>query len=75
MFICRDWKYWHKVWPAIILAEHSKKPSVIALLEYIRSEIIDNVVSFCVKFEVVSSDFSFKQKLFFASYCVVSVPS
>lgn len=52
LYICQDFDCWLKVWPAIIRAQHCSEPTVIALLDFIRVEVINFVQSFFIKFEV-----------------------
>lgn len=47
-----DWLVLRKIWSATIKADHSEKPSIIALIDTIHNTIVENLESFQIVLEV-----------------------
>jgi proteasome activator subunit 4 len=51
----QDWETLLKIWPVILRAQHSEKPSIIALFDVIVATIAESFESFQVKFSLPQS--------------------
>uniref|UniRef100_A0A915D7Y9 Proteasome activator Blm10 mid region domain-containing protein n=1 Tax=Ditylenchus dipsaci TaxID=166011 RepID=A0A915D7Y9_9BILA len=59
----QDWETLNKVWPSMVKAEHSEKPSIIALLETAHDIIVNNFSSFQIYFNFPQSIMPTAEKL------------
>ncbi|VDM97531.1 unnamed protein product [Thelazia callipaeda] len=63
----RNWATLEKVWPALIEAQHSEKPSVIDLLDLAQNTLIHDLESFQIKFQMPEEPITEALKLYSAA--------
>lgn len=65
MSICvrQDWETLNRVWPCMVRAEFSEKPSIVALLETAQDIIVNNFSSFQIRFTFPDNVMPFAREL------------
>lgn len=59
----QDWESLIKIWPTIVRAQFSEKPSVVALLENAQDIIVNNFESFQIRFSFNESIMPIAERL------------